>query len=82
VLDPHGETLVTKFVIERHHHQAADVLKDAIGPTAPLPSHRLMETLVRRPRRDDGSEYEPADFYAGLRYSPLVRKSWFSFAPD
>jgi len=25
-------------------------------------------------------KYDPADFYAGLRYSPLVSKSWFCFA--
>ena len=36
--------------------------------------------LLERPRIADGSEYKPADFYAGLRYGPLVRKSRFSFA--
>ena len=25
-------------------------------------------------------KYKPADFYAGLRYRPLVSKSWFCFA--
>jgi len=27
-------------------------------------------------------ELEPADFYAGLRYDPLVMKSGFCFAPS
>jgi hypothetical protein len=73
VLDAHGETLVTKLAIERSRTQS--------GPTV---SYRHIVGWKRpgRPRSDDGSEYEPADFYAGLRYGPLMRKSWFSFAPS
>ena len=31
MLDAHGETQVTKFVIGRHRHEAVDMLKDAVG---------------------------------------------------
>jgi hypothetical protein len=48
MLDAHGETLVTKFVIERHRHEAVGVLKETIRPGGTLPAHRLMETLLRR----------------------------------
>jgi hypothetical protein len=82
VLDAHGETLVTKFAIERHQHEAAGVLKNSVRPDSVIPTYRWMETLPGRPRSEDGSECEPADFYAGLRYGPLVRKAWFSFAPS
>jgi hypothetical protein len=41
---------------------------------------RLMETLLGTPRSAHGSEYKPADFYAGLRHCPFVSKWWFSFA--
>ena len=42
MLDAHGETLVTKFVIERHQHEAVGVLKGAVGPGSAMPIYRLM----------------------------------------
>jgi len=80
MLDAHGETLVTKFVIGRHRHEAVGMLKDAVGPDSATAAYRLMETLLGTPRSAHGSEYKPADFYAGLRHCPLVSKRWFSFA--
>ena len=64
MLDAHGETLVTKFVVEQHQHEAARALTDTVRPDSVVPTYRWMETLPERPRSDDGSEYEPADFYA------------------
>lgn len=37
MLDAYGETLVTKFVIERHRHEAVGALKDAVRPDSALP---------------------------------------------
>lgn len=37
-----GETLVTKFVIERHQHEAVGVLKGAVAPGSAMPIYRLM----------------------------------------
>jgi hypothetical protein len=73
---------VTKSAIERHQHEAPGVLKDTVRPDSVIPTLRWMETLPGRPPSEDGSECESADFYAGLRYGPLVSKSWFSFAPS
>ena len=73
---------MTKFVIERHHHEVAGMLKNTVRPDSVIPTYRWTETLLRKPHSDDGTEYEPADVYAGLRHDPLVRKSWFSFAPS
>jgi hypothetical protein len=75
-----GEPLVAKFVIEQHRHETVGVLKDAVGPDSAIPAHRLMETRLGRPRSDDRSECQPANFYAELRHCPLVSRSWFSFA--
>ena len=80
MLDAHGETLVTMFVIERHPHEAADVFSDRVGPNSVILPYRLMETLSGRPRSAQRSECEPADFYAGLCHCPLASKSWFSSA--
>jgi hypothetical protein len=77
-----GDTLVTTFEIERHQHEAAGVLKETVRPDAVKATYRWMETLPGSSPSDHGSEYEPADFHAGLRNGPLVRKSWFSFAPS
>jgi hypothetical protein len=43
-------------------------------------THMSFDGLLRKPHSTDGSEYEPADFYAGLRHRPFMSKSWFSFA--
>jgi hypothetical protein len=43
MLDAHGETLVTKFVIERPQQEVVGVLKDAAGPDGVIPTYRLME---------------------------------------
>ena len=59
-LDAHGQTLVTKFVIGRHRHEAVDMLKDAVGPGSATAAYRLMETLLGTPRSAHGSEYKPA----------------------
>ncbi len=48
MLDAHGETLVTKFVIERHQHEAVGVLKDAVAPDSAIPTDRLMGCLGDR----------------------------------
>jgi hypothetical protein len=37
MLDAHGETLVTMFVIERHPHEAADVFSDRVEPGSAMP---------------------------------------------
>ena len=43
MLDGNGETLVTKFVIERHQHEAVGVLKGAVGPPgSAMPIYRFM----------------------------------------
>ena len=59
MLDAHGEMPVTRFVIERHRHEAVGVLKDAVGPDSAIPAHRLMETLLGRLRSDDDQNTSP-----------------------
>src|SRR5260370_42464667 len=42
MLDANGETPVTKFVIERHQHEAVGVLEGAVGPGSAMPIYSLM----------------------------------------
>jgi hypothetical protein len=58
------------------------MLENTVRPDSVIPTYRWMETLLGKPRSDGESDYEPADFYAGLLYGPLVRKSRFSLAPS
>jgi hypothetical protein len=53
------------------------VPKRAVRPGRAAAAYRLMETLLGTLRSAHGSEYRPADFYAGLRPCPLVNKGGF-----
>jgi hypothetical protein len=75
-----GETSVTKFVIERPQPEVEWACSRTQSARQRHTNISFDGTLPGRPRSDDGSAYESADFLCWATPLPSREESWFSFA--